>query len=164
MPETWRSAFIRQARADYIWARELRNAGAPTCHWLHFLQMAAEKLAKGYTCSRTGGQPRTTHVGFTRFLQSIAPKDQRLRSEWQTRNRHFTAYKEMVRSLIHVGHAIEQLAPALAGQGPNPEYPWEYESRILAPVDFSFPEITTKAGPQLENLFRFLDTCFRTLN
>ncbi len=164
MSDTWRTAFFRQAQSDYFMALDLRRSGAPACHWLHFLQMSAEKLAKGYACSRMGGQPRTTHAGFTRFLQFVALKDERLRVQWRTKNPRRASYQEMVCSLTHVGLLIEHLAPSLADRGPNPEYPWEQGIHVLAPIDYSFPEIIIQWGPQLENLFRFLDTCFRTLN
>jgi len=164
MPNTWRSAFLKQAQADFTMARKLRTQGEATCHWLHYLQMATEKLAKGYACSELGGAPPHTHCGFTRFIQRGAPSDGRLLAVWGRESRSRKVFRSQVRRLVPVARLIESLTPALALSGPNPEYPWKDYNGIHVPVEYPFAELSEKCAPQIENLFRFLDTCFRTLN
>jgi hypothetical protein len=43
---TWQLAFLRQARSDWETYQRIDDPTWPTCHRLHFLQMATEKLAK----------------------------------------------------------------------------------------------------------------------
>jgi hypothetical protein len=163
MPNSWRSAFLKQAQADFTMAKKLRRQGDATCHWLHYLQMATEKLAKGYTCSELGNAPPHTHSGFTRFIQKGAPSDGRLWAVWGRDLKSRRVFRTQVRRLVPVARLIESLAPALAQSGPNPEYPWEDLGGIQVPVEYPFSELSEKSAPQIENLFRFLDTCFRAL-
>lgn len=54
------------------------------------------------------------------------------------------AWREYVRSLLPTIEAIERLAPALAGKGPNCEYPWidaASAQKVVAPVDYGFDPI-----------------------
>lgn len=153
-----------QAQADLLMAKKLRRQGEATCHWLHYLQMATEKLAKGYASSELGGPPPHTHSGFTRFIQRGAPSDGRLLAVWGRESRSRKVFRSQVRRLVPVARLIERLAPALALSGPNPEYPWEDHRGVQVPVEYPFPELSEKSAPQIENLFRFLDTCFRALD
>ena len=41
-------AFLAQARSDWNVYRLLSESREPSCHALHYLQMATEKLAKAY--------------------------------------------------------------------------------------------------------------------
>jgi hypothetical protein len=42
----WQLAFLKQARSDWETYQRIDDPVWPTCHRLHFLQMATEKLAK----------------------------------------------------------------------------------------------------------------------
>ena len=49
-----------------------------------------------------------------------------------------------IKSISPLAHALERLAPALAGDaGPNPEYPWPRTAPVHAPATFCF-EIWTE--------------------
>jgi hypothetical protein len=62
------------------------------------------------------------------------------------------AFLEQARS-----DAIEHLAPALAQDGPNTEYPWEGPSgSIRAPASFSFPASAQLKQPNGRKLLRLL--------
>ena len=43
-----------------------------------------------------------------------------------------------VRQVGPLAHALQNLAPAVAGDGPNPEYPWPHESPTECPAEYSF--------------------------
>lgn len=70
-------------------------------------------------------------------------------------------YRRNIKALEPVVHEIERLAPAVAGEGQNAEYPWAAQGKFQAPVSYRFPEITVWNGPHLKKLFRPLGGCFR---
>jgi hypothetical protein len=55
---------------------------------------------------------------------------------------------------------LQDMAPALAGDGPNPEYPWPRDMPEQSPVGYSFPVweqlIDTSSGRQLIQLLDYL--------
>jgi hypothetical protein len=149
-------AFFRQARSDWDMYRSLagRNAliggralawlrgklglrpsprdwqAKPVCHSLHYLQMSTEKLAKAYFKTL----PKK-HLGLVKLLtalptnaKAVAPLGFASLADLDT----------WVTSVAAVGDAVEKLAPACAGVGPNPEYPWPPGAETTAPVDHPF--------------------------
>lgn len=64
----WARAYARQARSDRDIYEILVKQGAPRCHQVHYLQMAAEKVAKGYRFRDTS----TPHGGTFLKLSKIA--------------------------------------------------------------------------------------------
>ncbi len=71
----WREAHFKQARSDYELLQVLMRENAAFCHQLHYLQMATEKLAKGFSTSPGGPQPLKVHRGFVNFLR-FRPSEQ----------------------------------------------------------------------------------------
>ena len=58
----------------------------------------------------------------------------------------FTRYKDFqswTRSAATLAYDLENLAPALANNGPNPEYPWPQVEPEFVPVTYDF-DIWTK--------------------
>lgn len=54
-------------------------------------------------------------------------------------------YTEYLRDLRGLVVSIERLAPAVAGDGPNPEYPWEMRAPggnmvVQSPASYLFPD------------------------
>ena len=43
-----------------------------------------------------------------------------------------------IRDILPMSYALQNLAPGLAENGPNPEYPWPYESPVHVPIHFHF--------------------------
>jgi hypothetical protein len=43
-----------------------------------------------------------------------------------------------VRQVLPLAYELESLAPAVANDGPNPEYPWPHDSPAECPVEYSF--------------------------
>jgi hypothetical protein len=82
MASSWREAFYLQARSDYDLLLLLNEQGAPLCHRLHYLQMATEKLAKGFQSDpATNNRPIRSHAAFVRFMQ-LAKSRPELRSRY----------------------------------------------------------------------------------
>lgn len=127
-----------QAKSDYeVFALLVREGVAP-CHSLHYLQMATEKLAKAYFW-RDNSPPPKSHAGFARFLRFVV-------SQGRDRDRianllnfsRFVDLRSWIRAVLPLANDLERLAPALANDGPNAEYPWPYSRPQSVPVEFEF--------------------------
>lgn len=130
-------AFLRQARADLRIYRILAEAGAPQCYVMHALQMAGEKLGKALRLSAgEAGAAQHTHVAAARALRLI--RNRRAAADALTGgNRQSLMF--LIDDCIALANDIERLTPALAGAGPNLEYPWlDPKGAWIAPVDFEF--------------------------
>src|SRR5687768_10576986 len=132
---SWRTAFLRQAYSDFVMFQKLHVAEQiPSCHALHFFQMATEKLAKALMATKLDPPPRTHHA-FLKFLR-ICRSDSDLMQTFQMKSAQYRSY---IQSLLPLAQQIEMLAPASAGLNlPNPEYPWQAGSNIIAPADYPF--------------------------
>jgi hypothetical protein len=129
------AAFYRQSVSDWRLFQELRNRSTrEACHELHYLQMATEKLAKAFLWG-TRTPPRQTHASLVQFFRRIATS-RRARDALQ-----FTGQEQLatwIRAALPLAYTIERLAPDLAGDGPNAEYPWPRDMPETAPVDYDF--------------------------
>lgn len=125
--------FFVQARSDYHMFEALRKTDEPSCHALHYLQMATEKLAKAYFWKTRF--PKKTHLAFSKFRRAIV-NDDRVRNALGCKDDVWEARLKSISSLVD---AVERLAPDLAGDNSNPEYPWPRDLPREAPVEFSFP-------------------------
>jgi hypothetical protein len=137
---TWQLAFLKQARADWEAYQRIDDPTWPSCHRLHFLQMAAEKLGKALLVAGDMSLERITHThaAFVKFMR-VARKNHNLQKELGMTYSQITAH---FNRLLPMAYEIEVLAPTLAQDGPNPEYPWRDKSgHILVPVDYSFPQM-----------------------
>ena len=113
----------------------------PVCHGLHYLQMATEKLAKAYFQTL----PKK-HLGLMKLLTALATNTKAVRALGFATLADLDAW---VTSIAAVGDAVEKLAPACAGVGANPEYPWPPGAETTAPVDHSFQvELFAKLAAQ----------------
>ena len=138
-----------QARSDHQILVVLRRRGDAPCHQLHYLQMVTEKLAKAYFW-RSGTPPRKIHAGFGLFmrllLQVPQPKQRQLADLFEFGR--FTDLQNWTMAALPLIYELERLAPALANDGPNPEYPWPHRAPKHAPATFHFPiwQQLTKTG------------------
>ena len=57
---------------------------------------------------------------------------------------------------------IEDLTPTNANDGPNPEYPWQEPSTVIAPASHLFPSLRF-TGKSMLNMLKFLDRCFQII-
>lgn len=140
--------FLVQARANFGLFTELRKQETlPRCHALHYLQMATELLGKAYAWRN--GPTKLTHRALVTFLKSLSSnKKAQKQLGYGGQNANWT---NLLRKSMPLADQIERLAPNLAGDGPNPEYPWPPDDPTDAPVEFEFPvwkELTETAhGP-----------------
>ncbi len=149
--------FLRQARADWALFVNLRaQHEMPVCHLLHGLQMATEMLGKAFAW-RDPPQPRT-HRALVIFLRALS-RDRNARRAFGYAKKA-ESWRQLIRKALAVAIDIEQLAPANAGDGPNPEYPWPPAAPQHAPIDHEFQLWTdlneTVIGRQLLKLLNDL--------
>lgn len=153
-------AFHIQALSDWETFQYLRlRRERVECHELHYLQMATEKLAKAYLWG-TKTPPRLAHASFVQFLRRAA-LDSRIRQSLNLA--HPRQLEDWVRSALPLARAVETLAPDLAQNGPNPEYPWPRDLPAIAPAEHDFAisrELDTAKGRKLVDLVAKLISTF----
>ena len=158
MAQDWRTGYFRQARSDYETLQLLEEASAPFCQRLHYLQMATEKLAKGFATEPGGPSQPKVHRGYVQFLQQIKRRSE-LQFLCQCSARQITPY---IDGLLPYARLVEDLAPANANNGPNPEYPWQDQSGVMAPADYAFSNLEFNVRGML-NMLKFLERCFQII-
>ncbi|MGO8751711.1 MAG: hypothetical protein ACLQNE_37695 [Thermoguttaceae bacterium] len=126
--------FLVQSRTDYAVFELLRRQHLRDCHLLHYLQMATELLGKAYAWKH--GPRTSTHRAFVGFLRSLST-NRKAQNElgYQGRNEN---WGHMIRKSIPLAERIEDLAPTIARDAPNPEYPWPRDAPQVAPVEHNF--------------------------
>ena len=147
----------RQAAADLAAFEEFRRRNGPQCHALHHLQVATEKLTKAYLW-RTGFPPPRSHAGLLtliRLLGQLRRADRDRVAELSGFGR-YADFQAWVASAAPLARAVERLAPDLAGDGPNPEYPWPHAAPAETPADYDFPVWAELRTPRGRNLLRFV--------
>ena len=155
---SYQELWWQQAKSDHHAFVLLRGRGIAQCHSLHYLQMATEKIAKAYFW-RSGSPPPRRHAGFVqflRFLGHIRQKDRERIANLFSFNR-FTDFRNWIRAVLPIAYALERLAPDLAGDGPNPEYPWPHAAPHAAPATYDFPVwalLTSGRGRDLMKVIR----------
>jgi hypothetical protein len=137
---THQALWWRQAKSDHDMYVLLRKNGGDDCHQLHFLQMATEKLGKAYQWS-SGSPPARSHAGFVQFMRQLGsvPRDQRDAIAATFNFTRFRDFQAWINAILPLAYELQRLAPALANDGPNPEYPWPQEAPTEAPVTYEFP-------------------------
>ena len=154
-----------QARSDHLVFVLLREEGVEPCHLLHYLQMVVEKLAKAYRW-RTGTPPVLSHASFVIFLKMLISRTslERERIALRLGFPGAESFKSFIRASAPLAYDIERLAPTLAGDGPNPEYPLPHHCPNHAPATHDFDVwnriINTAAGRQLLTTIRGLVDTF----
>jgi hypothetical protein len=128
--------FFVQARSNYDVFELLRvDDRIPRCHALHYLQMATELLAKAFAWKE--GRPSFSHRAFAGFLKGLRtnrPLQRKLGYGGQ--NQHWA---QVIRKSYALAEGVEALAPTIAKDGPNPEYPWPRDAPCDCPAEFDFP-------------------------
>jgi len=141
----WAEAYARQGASDFrLYKQWLVIDDIPVCHKLHYLQMASEKLAKAYLLRYSSASEellRTSHKAFPVFIQAYYSSI-RVRQSYRGRTAQLTS----VRTGVHnIAREIEKLALAVDPQQTpsNAEYPWDAGGRVIAPCDYSFPNLSS---------------------
>ena len=150
--------FLVQAKSAYT-VYTLLNADKSLhhCHALHYLQMATELLGKANAWrSSPIGRSHKALVSFLQSLSSNTKAQKQLGYEGRKEN-----WTHTIRKIIPIAESLQEMAPALAKAGPNPEYPWPPDAPKKTPVEFAFPiweELTeTSYG---RTLISFIDKLF----
>lgn len=156
----WMIAFQEQARSAWQAYHLMDQSSLPSCHTLHYLQMATEKLAKAALLA--GGMKledlRNSHLAFTKFLR-VAFRNRNLRHEMGMSGAQLRTH---FANTIPVADAIERLAPALADGGVNPEYPWRDPNGIVhTPATYSFDLARVLSTPKGVNLLKDISLMLR---
>lgn len=149
--------FLVQAKSAYaVFTVLTADQTLHHCHALHYLQMATELLAKANAWR--GGPVGRSHKAFVTFLRGLSSNtkaQQRLGYGGQNEN-----WAHTIRKIIPIAEHLQKMAPALAEDGPNPEYPWPPDAPTTAPAEYTFPiweELTgTSYGRKLVTLIRNL--------
>jgi hypothetical protein len=127
-----------QASSDHDMFERTRLLPVHHCHPLHYFQMATEKLGKAYFW-RKGHAPPKTHTGFRQFLKALLDRQAELELIASTLG--FSRGVDLEHWAIRaqeLARRVERLAPAEAGEGPNPEYPWPHLVPTRCPAQHSF--------------------------
>ena len=101
--------------------------------------MATEKLSKAYFW-RSAKAPPKTHTGFFRFLKALLGRPAG-ELKLISKALGFDRTKDMeqwVANVQQLAYALQNIAPAEAGNGPNPEYPWPHEAPMNCPASHKF--------------------------
>jgi hypothetical protein len=156
---SYQELWWKQAQSDHAIFLLLRRGGAAPCHQLHYLQMVAEKLGKAYFW-RSGTPPPRSHAGFVQFMRVLGQVRQAEREQIAETFafKRFEDFQRWIRTVLPLVYALERLAPALAQDGPNPEYPWPSAAPQHAPVTFQFDvwsKLNTGPGRQLMQVIAF---------
>jgi len=156
----YQEVWWRQAQSDHAALVLLRGHGADPCHQLHYLQMTTEKVGKAYVW-KSGAEPPRSHAGFVQFMRSLGGTQQPRRRQTATSLdfKIFSDLQSWTRAALPMVYALERLAPALAQDGPNPEYTWPPAKPAHSPAGYLFPiwgEITrTGRGRRLLRFIQF---------
>ena len=129
----------------------------PPCHALHYLQMATEKLGKAYAYGQSDSQ--NTHKVLVRFLRVLGPDRQAQQQLGFDRTQH---WKSILKKSTELAFEVEMLAPNLAQDGPNPEYPWPRRDPRFAPAEHAFTlwDELREADGSGRNFLRLIERLF----
>lgn len=81
--------------------------------------------------------PGKSHKGLVSFLRGLSSNTKAQRQlgyDGQNEN-----WIHTLRKITPIAEALQNIAPALAQNGPNPEYPWPTHAPTMAPVEYDFP-------------------------
>ena len=136
---SYQELWWQQARSDHAVLQLLRRRGLAPCHSLHYIQMVAEKLAKAYFW-RSSSPPPRSHAGFVQFVRFLGGARQSERTGIASAFgfSRFEDFQRWTRAVLPLAYELERLAPSLAQDGPNPEYPWPQNGPEYAPSQFEF--------------------------
>lgn len=157
MANDWADGFKKQARSDFSIAELLLSDNVSGqyayCHLLHYLQMTVEKLGKAHSQS-PNQPPAKNHKGGKQLFIAIKRNPNNIFNRKIRRPRDYA-------SILKTVAAIEALAPALAGDGPNAEYPWESpDKRVIPPCEHNFLNDPNLSKQKIAKLVTYLSRVF----
>ncbi len=159
----WRTGYLEQAHSDYEMYQRLERAGdVALCHRLHYLQMATEKLAKGFLTPAGGAPYEYTHKAFLRLIRDASNMSRVRRRLGRTGQ--YAAYRSFLRSVEPLAETIQNLSPE-GDDHPNPEYPWrDGAGHVQSPLHHTFAGMEARDNPRLRELLGFVEILFAIAN
>ena len=134
--------------SDYRLFERFQSEEYETCHILHYLQMATEKLTKAYLW-RSGIAPRKFHIGLTQLLPALLdrpePELDLIAAIFRCSR---TEFESWVTGVLPLARRLQNMAPAESSDGPNAEYPWPHAAPVEAPVSHTFAVWTDLTGTE----------------
>ena len=129
---------MRQADADFTAFEFVQNLPLPTCHKLHFLQMACEKLVKAHLCG-VGTEPRTLQSSHAYVADTlpVVLRQQAVFVRFTGRN----AKEVLARANSLLRRSTFLLRRLIAGEDAETiaSIPWEDSRRgMRTPLDWTF--------------------------
>lgn len=127
--------FLVQARSTYEVYNLLKEyKSVHHCHKLHFLQMSTELLGKAHAWRY--GPIGKSHRALAVFLRTLSSNKKAQKGlGYDRKNEQWT---HTIRKSIPLAESLQNMAPALSKEGPNPEYPWPWENPIATPSEHTF--------------------------
>ena len=155
----WRTAYFRQALSDYeVFLALQKLPDIALCHRLHYLQMATEKMAKGFLTPPGAGPYDFTHKAFRAFVP-VALANKRIRARLGMSDQYEACRLFLNNTIKPLAEAVQNLSPE-GDPHPNPEYPWlDTTGRVISPLDYSFQNLTPRANPEMQKLLYFVEAC-----
>lgn len=146
--DQWSVAYARQGKSDLDAYRILRQAfldnRLPVCHSLHYLQMAAEKIAKAHELGKAGSNKSldtltTRHTGASieEFVKTVFKQ---VRGPALIKAKKTEQLATLMSKIGTLARQLEKCQPAVDKKisPQNVEYPWEDSSRISVPCEQRF--------------------------
>ncbi len=134
----WASAFAEQGSSDLLVYEILSEANVPSCHRLHYLQMATEKIAKAYQVAGGHWSPRKkSHSVAVEFVK-LYYNSPSMKKQYDHNREQFTILRG---EMMILAEKIQKLAPAVDDENvpENVEYPWATSERLEVPCKHKFP-------------------------
>ncbi len=151
--------FLAQARSDCEMLQLLSSQTRPflstnciICRWQR------RNLAKGFP-RRPAGLASAKCIALCRLAASQSTTGNCRRACHLRPLGQIDAY---IASLLPLARLIEDLAPANANAGPNPEYPWHEPSGVIAPVAGRSAQSAVQERSMV-NMLSFLERCFQII-
>ncbi|HET6250215.1 MAG TPA: hypothetical protein VFE47_21170 [Tepidisphaeraceae bacterium] len=150
--------FLFQGQSGFKVFELLRkNSDIHPCHALHYLQMSTEMLAKAHIW-KSGPPHKLSHHAFVPFLRALGSN--RLAKQQFEYEGQDEQWQHLIRKSIPLAQEVEQLAPTLARDGPNPEYPWPPDMPLTAPARYEFQLWSDLQKSDGRNFLRFIALLF----
>lgn len=155
----WKTDYLLQARSDYdLYQRMERLGDVPLCHRLHYLQMATEKLAKGFLTPAGDTPHEYTHKAFPRLVREASAMP-RVRARLG-KTGQYAAYRRFLQSVEPLAEVLQNLSPE-GDDHPNPEYTWrDGTGQVRSPLLYPFAGLEARDNPRLRESLQLVEVFF----
>lgn len=137
--DEWSRAYAKQGASDLSTYQVLRERQVHPCHWLHYLQMASEKIAKAHQFRHTYKDIEsllTQHQGLIEFINTYY-RSPEMKARFAGREEQL---RSMQRDLTAFAAELQKLAPAVDREKSpsNAEYPWSNGVTLTVPCEHTY--------------------------